>query len=86
MEKGKFILSVNKVNHLFNHDVKHNKPIGKVINTELRPLGMAFEMQFEKELSNDEIKTYINFYKSEGMFISYNENLRVLKYKIGQYD
>ena len=75
---------MDKVRHLFNHD--KDKIIGAVIGTELSDKGLLVLVELNKDMPLKDIFTYIKYLTDNGMFISFDSDDYLLKYKIGQYD
>jgi phage head maturation protease len=75
---------MDKVKYLFNHD--KDKNIGAVIGTELSDKGLLVLVELNKDMPLKDIFTYIKYLTDNGMFISFDSDDYLLKYKIGQYD
>jgi hypothetical protein len=75
---------MDKVKYLSNYDKDQN--IGAVIGTELSDKGLLVLVELNRDMPLKDIFTYINYLRDNGMFISFDSDDYVLKYKIGQYD
>ena len=72
------------IKYLLNHNPK--KAIAK--NTSCESVGnkLICSMKYLDSVSENDIEVYNNFKKQNGMFISYDSDKRILKYKIGSHD
>jgi hypothetical protein len=73
------------IKYLYNHS-SIGKSIGIPVLIEELESKIIFGINFSKNISDKFIEDSINFYKNEGMFISYDSETRLLKYKIGGND
>jgi hypothetical protein len=73
------------IKYLHNHS-SIGKSIGIPVLIEELESKIIFGINFSKNISDKFIEDSIKFYKNEGMFISYDQGSRTLKYKIGSHD